>query len=445
MTQRLVSRLLAAGLVSGLLAACGGTTAGGGGDTTCLASGTGVLELLVAGLPQGVPSVLTVTGPSGTQTLQGGGTLQLAGGSYTVRGGPVAQDDPMVRKAFAPTPASSTVCVRDGQSSSATVSYTQIPSSHKLWTGSAPGGTAPLVGFAPAVLGSSGSPAATVAAVTRGTGGFTFDREGNLWVVGGTTVDPPLLRYPASALGASGTKAHDVALDSAVFGGGFPRATVVAFDASGNLWANVVWARKLVRFTPEQLAASGMPVPAVEISNLEGPAAIAFDASGNLWTTSHGRVVRFDTTRLGTSTSDAPDLTVIAQSPPPVIGPLPAAKGLAFDAEGNLWVSFDRIIAKLTPEEQSGTGEVTLTPSVQLALSVAALPAGIAFDESGGLWLAYSAGKFARLAPEQLTGISHPGNPTIPERIIESPDVGYAGSFALYPAPAALPLYHRLP
>jgi streptogramin lyase len=104
-------------------------------------------------------------------------------------------------------------------------------------------------------------------------------------------------------------------------------------------------------------------------------------------------------------------------------------------------VNYNGTLVRLTPGDRGGSGEVTLTPAVQLGLSVTALPEGLVFDEAGNLWLALSAGKFGRLGPSQLTSS---GNKT-PEVILSSPDVGYAGSFALYPAPANLPLYHRLP
>ena len=66
-------------------------------------------------------------------------------------------------------------------------------------------------------------------------------------------------------------------------------------------------------------------------------------------------------------------------------------------------------------------------------LDVLALPNGIAFDETGGLWLAYSGGKFARLAASQLTAS---GN-IAPQIVITSSDIGSAEWFAIYPAPTS--------
>ena len=128
-------------------------------------------------------------------------------------------------------------------------------------------------------------------------------------------------------------------------------------------------------------------------------------------------------------------------TPAPVIGPLSTPTGLAFDGAGNLWVTYDGPIVRLTPTDLAGAGGKTVTPAVQINPDVLALTEGLAFDEAGGLWVASSMGKFVRLGPTQLAAS---GNVT-PATVISSPDVGYASWFALYPAPAATPLAHRLP
>ncbi|PTL80360.1 hypothetical protein DAT35_30325 [Vitiosangium sp. GDMCC 1.1324] len=387
---------------------------------------------------------MKVQGRGGTQTLTGSQTLSLPAGAYSLSQELVAASHPLVRTAYRPEISpSSPVCVREGKTTEATVAFFPIPSSGKLWTSNGSGGTAPLLGFAADLLGASGNPAATVAATTGGSEGSAFDHDGNLWVVGGTTADPPVLRIPASSLGASGKKTADVTLTGGPLEGGFPRARALAFDPNGNLWVTVGFNDKIVRYTPDQLATSGSPTPAVELTSLKGPSGLAFDSAGNLWVafTGDDRVARYNASRLTTSSNASPDLVLQAETPPPVIGDLSAPSGLAFDAAGNLWVNYNGTLARLTPADQSGSGTVTTTPAVQIGLSVTALPDGLVFDESGNLWLALSAGKFGRLGPGQLTSS---GNKA-PEVIISSADVGYAGWFSLYPAPANLPLFHRLP
>jgi len=433
-------RLWLLGLVGSTLcfAACGSD------DSECAEEGgAGTLQVNVTGLPGSTAGGVSVQGRGGTQTLTSSQALSLAAGSYTLTPQIVAVSHPLVRTAYRAEPSPNPVCVREGKTVEVAVAYAPIPSSGKLWTSNGSGGTAPLLGFAADLLSTSGSPAATVAATTGGSEGSAFDREGNLWVVGNTTVDAPVLRLPAGSLGSSGQKAADLTLKGGPLEGGFPRARALAFDPGGNLWVSVGFNDKIVRYTPDQLAASGSPVPGVELTGLNGPLGLAFDKAGNLWVAFLGesRVARYNASRLTASSTAAPDLILEARTPPPVIGTLSAPSGIAFDAAGNLWVNFNGTLARLTPADQQGSGNLILTPSVQVGLTVTALPDGIVFDESGNLWLALKAGEFGRLGPAQLTSS---GDKT-PEAILSSSDVGYAGWFSLYPAPANLPLYHRLP
>ncbi|WP_027882442.1 hypothetical protein [Meiothermus rufus] len=436
--------------VAGLLAACGGPTGGGSGGTGgCSPTGQGTLIVNISGLPDGVNAAVEVTGPSGTQTLTATQTLTgQAAGIHDVVVKKVADSDPLIRTAYSGSASGSPACVRDGQATTVNVSYTPIPSSNKLWmdNGNPPSGASPLLGFAASLLGSSATQSPSVSAGTIGMRDITFDQDGNLWGIGGTTVDPTLARYPASVLGASGSKTRDRSINISGISC-LPGASRLAFDASGNLWVSVPCANKVVRVSTAQLGASGSVTPAVEITGLNGPQGLAFDSAGNLWIANAGakRVVKFNASRLNASTS-GPDLTIQSQTPSPVISTLDANL-LAFDASGNLWgMAFGaNVIYRLTSSDQGGSGTKTLTPAIQVSVPVSALLEGMAFDEGGGLWITYSMGKFARLSSTQLTTSSTSGSPTTPERIITSTSIGSAGGLALYPAPAGLPLFHKLP
>ena len=377
----------------------GGTTADG---AACATSSTGSVTVNVTGLPTGVAGAVKVTGPGGDQVVTM--TKALASqksGSYMVTASIVTQADPIVRKAFKATVSTPSAMLCDGQSVTIDVTYSLIATSNKVWWGSANSASNTL-GYASPSLASTGAPAAGVAAVTKGSLPGAFDKVGNLWVIDGIAGSTGIKRYPADSLGTSGEKTPDVVITSDAFEGGVPGPASIAFDATGNMWIGVTYSKTVVELDAATLAATAKIAPKVVISNVD-PKSLAFDASGNLWVGSADRVLKYASTRLAASTTAAADLSIEAKTPQPVVGTLSSALGLAFDSSKNLWVAYDGVFAKISPAEQGATGSSSLTPAVQIAADVLALPEGIAFDESGGLWFAYSAGKFAKFGQAQLT------------------------------------------
>lgn len=420
----------------------GNTGFGGNIGTTCTTSNaTGTLSLRISGTPDSHGAV-TLAGGS---TLTVSNDLALAAGPQTVTAYLVAEGTQMVRAAYSPLVDVPTPCVRAGQTTVVNVVYSRIASSGALWMGASntPDGST-LLSYVPAVLPSTGTSSATVAAKTGGSDGFTFDVFGNAWVIGGTTADPPVARIPAAMLGADGLKTPDIIIDSPSFGTAIPGPAALAFDLDGSLWVSVVSEDKVVKIDASALETPGTsrPVATVIQGSISAPTGLAFDNAGNLWIASSGAstVVRINAAHLASSGTGA-DLTVIALSPAPVIGPLSSPEGLAFDAGGNLWVNYEGLFARLTPTDQAGTGTKTITPTVQIAPDVQSLPMGMAFDEFGGMWFADVAGQFACFGHTQLNA----SGTVRPQIIISSPDLGYAGWFAIYPAPAFSPLAHALP
>lgn len=434
-----LATLLALGL-TGLACSEDSKCAPAPSTAACPMEGMGTLAIKVEGLPDGVMPAVTVAGPAGA--LPFAASSMVGGGTYMVSAARVTMPDPIVRRAFVPAVTGSPVCVKNAMSATVNVKYTEIASSNKLWTGNA-NGRAPLLGYASMSVRATGSAAATVAAMTKGSRGGAFDKDGNLWVAGDTTADPALLRYPAAMLGASGMKTADVAINTPSLNAGAPRTRALAFDAMGNLYVSVIFSGKVVRFGAAQLMASGNPTPEVELSGFNGPQALAFDMMGNLWVANatENQVVRIDAVRLGMTGAFVAGLTIKVKTPPPVIGDRANPNGLAFDKAGNLWVGYEGAMVKLPASDLAGTGTKDLTAAVQIGADVLALPEAMAFDEGGGLWFAASAGKFARLGPEQLTS----GGPKTPSTIITSADVGSATDMVLFPAPAGLPLYAAWP
>jgi streptogramin lyase len=410
------------------------------GSGTCTTQG--LLTVTVSGLPSGVNASIKVTGAKTTDAVVGSKDLLVPAGEYKIEAVSVATPDPIARTLYRPTLSATTATVCPS-AATITVTYAVVPSSNKVWMGNA-NGTAPVLGYASSALGATATIPANVAAKTRGARGMAFDKDGNLWTIGGTTSDKTLGRYAASALGASGEPAPDREIGIANSGCS-PLGSALAFDKDGNLWVSLLCEKKIVRLTPADLAATTEVTPTVAISNVEAPKGLAFDSAGNLWAaddvSNDAHVHRFDVSRLGASidSSAAPANAILAMSE--------GSEFLAFDKDGNLWsVGGSTInLTKIAKADLAGTGASSPTPATSISVGVAALPEGIAFDESGGLWIATSINKFARLAPAQLGTSTTSADPTAPERVFTSDDVGSAGSMAIFPAPAALPLYHRAP
>ncbi len=428
--------LVVSSLVAGVL--------GCDGDSDpCPTGGSGSLQLEVSGLPASTNALVTVSRGSESRPVTSSTQLDgLGSGLWTVSAAPVASSGGLVRAAY-DAPATQEVCVRDGETASGSVAYALIPSSQKLWL-STSNGSAEVEAFAETSLVATGTQSATVLlssspGIPRASG-VAFDRRGNLWIALGSG---ELRRYSARALGTSGVKTPDVTLTGASLRTGTPGPIGIAFDEAGNLWTSVGWSKKVLRFGAAQLTASGSPTPEVELSGLGEPHALAFDAAGNLWvgdyTSGAPRVHKVAATELGASGTVTPARSIDSKDTSPVSS-FTSPAGLAFDASGNLWVAYGTqgVVVRLTPTELAGSGTATVTPSVQID---AGGPKGLTFDEAGNLWMAYNAGKISRLSPAQLA-VS--GAPT-PEVVITSPDLGATDGVAIYPAPANLPLHHRLP
>ena len=423
-----------------LLGAAGVAGCGGSGGASCApGSGDGTVMLVVTGHD---PAAISIEGVAAVQT--GSGMVTVPAGTHAITAAPVSSPQTgITSQVFAATVDPPTACVHMGGTTVVNVRYALVPTSGLLWAGvsNAPGDFT-MLGFGPDALATTGTTTADVAANTGGSDGFTFDRDGNMWVLGGTTADPPVARYPASMFASDGDKVPDVVIDSPSFGASIPGPKVLAFDRDGNLWVSVVAADKVVKFSAAQTRAGGSPIAMVERTGINSPQGLAFDNNGNLWVAAHDddAVVRIDAAHLAASGTGV-DLAITAQSPPPVVGTLPPPISLAFDAGANLWVNYDGTIASIPFVDQVGTGTKTLTPAIQITTDVSTLPVGMAFDQEGGLWLANAVNKFARFDAAQLemTGA------VAPATVITSADVGSASWFAIYPAPDFTPLYHKVP
>jgi sugar lactone lactonase YvrE len=421
-----------------------------GPSAACAAGGTGGLTVTMSGLPGETLGPISLSGPSSIE-VTGAQTVSAASGSYSVTGRTAVSASPLVRTLYEATWSPDSVCVPAGGAASLAVTWAPVPASGKLWWLNGAGGHGELLGYPGATVTETATVPATVAATGPAGRDLTFDKDGNLWTLGPTTADPTVVRFGVATLGGSGDKTPDRQLGIEGLSCQ-PGATGLAFDPSGNLYVSSACEGRVYKLSAASLgAASGEVVtPALVLAGLGAPQGLAFDASGNLYVADpySGEVLRFDASALsGSAAPDAPSarlraFDLVGESQ---IGYSPA--WLAFDASGHLWADdFEgNVIFQYPADELAGSGTASFEPSVRITLGILALLEGLAFDDEGGLWVALSQGRFGRLAPTQLSTSSGPGEPTEPQTVITSGDVGSVSNIALYPAPAALPLFHRWP
>ncbi len=195
----------------------------------------------------------------------------------------------------------------------------------------------------------------TFANLTQGPSGLAFDPAGNLFV----NSNGAILRYSSSGFGSFFADSNS------------SYAAGIAFDGSGNLFAATSLGSTVEKFTPDGthtiFASSG----------LNEPYAVAFDGAGNLFVSNdgdytggvNGTIVKF-------SPDGTPSVFATGFHDP---------EGLAFDANGNLYVAetlpgtYTGIIEKVTPD---GTRSVFVNFGADID------PVGLAFDRKGNLYAA---------------------------------------------------------
>jgi streptogramin lyase len=399
------------------------------GDTTSL--------IVILSAPEGVSPEITVTGPGGfvqTVTAVGADTLSgLVAGEYSLSYKRVKVAGEIVGKAYFARIAAPKVTLAACEPRTVTIAYEQEPGSERAYVIEGSG----IRAFSAAKLAATGSPAAdNTLKAPAGAKNMAFDAWGNLWFSNAEGV----YMYAMEDL-AKPDAAYRIKLTgSGVMGGGIPGAGPLAFDADGSLWIAQIASDKIVKLTPDQIAATGSPAPGVTITgpSVDGVLALAFDAEGNLWAANgNDEVVRFSKSRLVASSASEADVVIVHKSGPPVIGVYRGPQSLAFDAAGNLWIGYflGNQLVKL-PSAQQAVSDTIQPPAVDLQGSVTVLLESAAIDEAGSVWMP---GKVGQVVKVPASGLSVSGDMAA-STVLTSPDVAYAKDIAFNPAPAALPL-----
>lgn len=256
--------------------------------------------------------------------------------------------------------------------------------------------------------------------------GVAFDPAGDLWIA--SEDDSLLLSFPAGSLTGSGdrTPAKVISpVDRSLVG---PAA--LAFDARGRLWVANRRNGTLVRYDAPQLAVGGRVAPAVVLRVPGSPSALAIDAAGSLWISDNrfAWILKFPADQLEASGTPLAIFALTHQA-----SSLVNPGGLAFDAEGNLWVANTGAGNLLGFSPDQLAEERPTAPRIEITSTGGSLsiPVGLAFDGGGSLWVLGGTGGLTQYAPARL-GRS---GPVAPSAQLEIPGHTLFWSLAFWPRP----------
>jgi len=350
---------------------------------------TGSLSVVVSAPAGATPSV-TVTGPNGytkslsaTQSLSG-----LVPGSYTVSAATVDASNAIVGTVDTAKVSVASENVTAGATATDSITYTARVGTGALWVANTQGSSA-FVDYTASQLSSSGSPTPNMSSSTAAPGAasnaMAFDGHGNLWMIAASSNQ--IMEYSAGQL-TSSTPAATITINDA----NGVQINGIAFDAQGNLWlANYYWC-DIDELSASQLASANGSVTRTPVmilngcgssATVTGPNGLAFDANGNLW------VADIDSSDVYEYPANVLTGTGAVTSEP-VFQTRPGipAQYLAFDGGGNLWISGSNQVVRLSSAQLASGGSsspANATPSVSVTVTGASFE-GVAFDDSGDLW-----------------------------------------------------------
>lgn len=199
-----------------------------------------------------------------------------------------------------------------------------------------------------------------------------------LWMP--TDMDDELAGFSSNVIAESGMTDASVSIDA-------PGSSAVTFDRDGNLWAlgPTVADAQIARFNAADFAAAGTKTPEIslnvpEIECLPAIAGMAFDSDGNLWLSAcGGSILRLPAADLTTSGDKTSDVQVTG---------LGVSAGIAFDKAGNLWIGGGDKLLRFDAARLSGAVDgADLALAVKSAVGDVAIKADeLAFDQAGNLW-----------------------------------------------------------
>lgn len=211
----------------------------------------------------------------------------------------------------------------------------------------------------------------------------------------GTYAIAPTARLPGPIVDTL----YDGAGALATVAAGGTSSTGTAYAArigTGKLWMEV-GGGEFSGYGSELLAAGGTSPPTVSLAIL-GSGPIAFDSQGNMWVSDFfGMLRQFPPDQLAASGTPTARVLIASNGTS-----LNGAIGMAFDSQQNLWVSNlnGNTLERFTQDQLAASGNPT--PSVTVTSLVQ--PIALAFDSEQNLWVAAQrTSTIVKFTPEQLS------------------------------------------
>ncbi|HYC12079.1 MAG TPA: NHL repeat-containing protein [Nitrososphaerales archaeon] len=241
--------------------------------------------------------------------------------------------------------------------------------------------------------------------------GIAFDASGNLWAADGQNASVKEFRVPFSLGETPTVSLGGRSLAGAPTSSSFGPAGV-AFDASGNLWVVDSSFNRILEFTAPftNHEAASLVIGQASFttssnnssqSRLEGPTSLTFDHAGNLWVadTYDNRILEF---KAPFSNGEGASIAIgqpnlLSTNGNTTQSTLSLPEGVAFDSNGNLWVSDtdNNRVVEFVPPLSTGMGATVVLGQDAYFFSGSGIeqstmngPEGIAAGGGGDLWVA---------------------------------------------------------
>jgi sugar lactone lactonase YvrE len=440
-------------------------------------SPTGSLHLHFDGVPPGLSTQATITGPQGySANFAADATLTgLPLGAYTTTvPGQTRVHGTIVDVLYTPTVNNPVANVQANTTSFVDITYPPVPTSGRLWVPFIDGTLRGYAGADLATAGISGAPDASTISSEFGNTAVAVDSHGNIWAAKNSAI----LRFPTATVPLDSLLNPDVWISGVQLPDGGPLAFNevygMTFDPSGNLWFTHCDPSYVARIDAAELRNSvSTPLHTVLepvlldggvfsdggsliVGSMNCPLDLAFDSNGSLW------FVNAWGYSVGKFAQPATLSGVMAPSPSALLLYSDAGAGqitynnpygLAFGEDGSLWIAnyaSGTVVRHLAPQSFAGI----LQPAVDALFPVNVVfpdggtmpgaPQDLAFDNAGNLWVGAAAwGPAPQNAILEYPGASFlTGRPTpSPSTCLTNTPGLSLGKMVFSPTPANLPIY----